>query len=136
MPQRPYIHLLRGFLVACVLVFPARADFQLCNKSDHTAVVAIGYKSGADWTSEGWWRIKPQGCRVLIKGSLRTQHYLIHAAQEGVDGDWDGAYRLCVKPKNFKIRGRQDCHKRKLGEALFFAIDTGKELTFVYHLSD
>ncbi|MFN8946114.1 MAG: DUF1036 domain-containing protein [Alphaproteobacteria bacterium] len=136
MSQRLYQNLLRGLLVACVLSFPARAEFELCNKSDHTAVVAIGYKSSKDWVSEGWWRIKPRACRVLIAGPLRTRYVLVHAAQEGVDGDWDGAYRLCVKPKNFKIRGRQDCRKRKLGEARFFAVDTGSALTMVYNLSD
>lgn len=134
--HRLHKNLLRGLLVACAMALPARADFQLCNKSDHTAVVAIGYNSGKDWVSEGWWRVKPHACRVLVRGPLRTRYLLVHAAQEGVDGDWDGAYRLCVQPGNFKIRGRQGCRKRKLGEARFFAVDTGKALTMVYHLSD
>ena len=128
--------LLGGLTLPMLLAVPAHADFALCNKSAHTAVVAIGFKGKTDWVSEGWWRIKPNACRTLLTGPLRTRYYFIHAAQEGVDGDWDGPYMFCVQAKNFSIKGRKDCRKRKLGEARFFAVDTGKELTWVQNVSD
>jgi uncharacterized membrane protein len=123
---------------ACLLAtaLPALADFTVCNKTRHTAVVAIGFKAGDEWASEGWWRVKPQACRNILKGKLKTRYYFLHAAQEGVDGDWDGMRTFCVKAKNFSIRGRKDCRQRKLGKARFFTVDTEKELTWVQNLSD
>lgn len=122
--------------VLLLVVRPAQADFAVCNKSSNGAVVAIAYKRDGDWRSEGWWRVRPKQCRTIIRGPLRSQIYYLHAAHEGVDGDWDGNKWFCVKSRNFSLKGRQDCRQRGLGHAGFFEIDTGKKLTWVQNLSD
>ena len=115
---------------------PARADFAVCNKSQNAAVVAIAFKRGGDWHSEGWWRVQPQQCRTMIKGPLKSRIYYLHAAHQGVDGDWDGSKWFCVRQGNFSLRGRTDCRQRGLGHAGFFEVDTGRKLTWVQNLSD
>jgi uncharacterized membrane protein len=125
-----------ALMASMLAAWPAAADFNVCNKSAHGALVAIAFKSQGEWASEGWWRIAPRQCRTILRGPLTTQVYYLHAAHEGVDGDWDGKKWFCVRSKNFSLKGRKNCQKRGLGEAGFFAVDTGKELTWVQNLSD
>ncbi len=41
---------------------PAEAAFNVCNKTELTTRVSLGRFDGTNWTSEGWWTIKPQTC--------------------------------------------------------------------------
>src|SRR5688572_8650382 len=43
---------------------------RLCNKTTSRVGVAIGYKEGRRWTTEGWWNIAAQGCETLMAGPL------------------------------------------------------------------
>ena len=135
-PLGPSLTALFAFLASMLAAWPAAAEFNVCNKSAHRAVVAIAFMNQGEWTSEGWWRIAPRQCRTILRGPLTTRVYYLHAAHEGVDGDWDGRKWFCVRSKNFSLKGRKNCRQRGLGEAGFFAVDTGKELTWVQNLSD
>lgn len=130
-------------VTAALLVFAclfgasmARADFRVCNKTQHDAIIAIGLLKGKNWVSEGWWRIKPSRCKQIVKGRLKARYYYLRAVHVGVEGDWDGNRSFCVTAKNFSIKGREDCLKRGYGQAGFFEVDTGKKLTWVQNISD
>jgi uncharacterized membrane protein len=52
----------------------ARAELKFCN---HT----IGFSSpdSGQWTSEGWWTIDPNQCKVPIGGVLKARYYYYYA---------------------------------------------------------
>lgn len=131
----------RARILAAVALFlaasaGARAEFSVCNKTQHPALVAFGLQRGATWGSEGWWRIEPQQCKVILKGNLRSRYYYLRAIHVGVEGEWEGNRYFCVAAKNFSIKGRKDCIKRGYGQSGFFEVDTGAKLTWVQNLSD
>jgi uncharacterized membrane protein len=130
-------------LLACALALaglavasPARADFTVCNKTQHPAMVAIGYLREGTWSSAGWWRVKAQGCTLVLRGTLKSRYFYLRGIHVGVEGNWDGNRYFCVATKNFTIMGRKDCVKRGYSVAGFFEVDTGQELTWVQNLSD
>lgn len=123
-------------LAAMTIVAPARADFSVCNKTSHAALVAIGYQRDGTWNSAGWWRVNPQGCTLILRGVLKSRYFYLRSIHLGVEGNWDGNRYFCVSAKNFTIKGRKDCVKRGFSVAGFFEVDTGKELTWVQNLSD
>lgn len=57
----------------------AAADLKLCNSSTSRIGVAIGYQDGDGWTTEGWWTIASQTCETLLKGTLSSRYYYVHA---------------------------------------------------------
>jgi uncharacterized membrane protein len=124
-------------LIASVLCAPsAKADFKVCNKTQHDAIIAIGLLKGKGWVSEGWWRIKPTQCKQIVQGPLKARYYYLRAIHVGVEGNWDGNRSFCVAARNFSIKGRKDCIKRGYGQAGFFEVDTGNKLTWVQNISD
>ena len=128
----PCVIVLAGLAAAA----PARADFSVCNKTSHTALVAIGYQRDGTWSSAGWWRVNPQACTLILRGVLKSRYFYLRSIHLGVEGNWDGNRYFCVSAKNFTIKGRKDCVKRGFPVAGFFEVDTGKELTWVQNLSD
>jgi uncharacterized membrane protein len=125
-----------SLILACFPIAEARADFKVCNRTAHTAVLAIGLQKRSNWVSEGWWRVKPQKCRTLVKGPLKARYYYLLAVHEGVDGFWEGFQQFCVSSKNFSIKGRENCRKRGYERIGFFEVDTANKLTWVQNLSD
>jgi uncharacterized membrane protein len=121
---------------ACFPIAEARADFKVCNRTAHTAVLAIGLQKRSSWVSEGWWRVKPQKCRTLVQGPLKARYYYLLAVHEGVDGYWEGSRPFCVSSKNFSVKGRENCRKRGYERIGFFEVDTANKLTWVQNLSD
>jgi uncharacterized membrane protein len=118
------------------LAAPAQAKFAVCNKTEHTLAIAIGFMRGGEWVSEGWWRVEPKTCTDVLRGALQARYYYLRGVHLGVDGAWDGNRRFCVKAQNFSIKGRDNCKKRGYGEAGFFEIDTGDYRDWVLNLSD
>ena len=123
-------------LASLVGASTAQADFKVCNKTQHDAIISIGLLKGKGWASEGWWRIKPRQCIPIVKGPLKARYYYLRAVHVGVEGDWDGNRHFCVAAKNFSIKGRQDCLKRGYGQAGFFEVDTRNRITWVQNISD
>src|SRR5260370_35900822 len=81
--------LLRGIVLALPLwafATPAAADFGLCNNTASRVGIAIGYKDGAGWTTEGWWNLAARSCDTLLKGALVARVYYIY----GIDDDRGG----------------------------------------------
>ncbi|HRD79071.1 MAG TPA: DUF1036 domain-containing protein [Hyphomicrobiaceae bacterium] len=126
-----------GALVAAtVMAWPALADLKLCNASSSRVGVAIGYQDSKGWATEGWWNIAPQTCETLLKGTLSSRYYYIHAIDYDRGGEWGGGSFMCTAEKVFLIRGVQDCSKRGMKRTGFFEVDTGEAKDWTVRLTD
>jgi uncharacterized membrane protein len=104
----------------------AQADFRMCNNTSNRVSIALAYTDGQNWTSEGWWNLKPSDCDILLRGALAAQFYYVYAMDER-GGEWKGKAFMCTSDREFKIDGRQDCFVRGFDRTGFFEIDTGKD---------
>ena len=133
----------RPALVAAALSFialaaatPAKADLRLCNKTDGTISVAIGYKAADGWRSEGWWNIGGSKCGTLLTGALASRYYYLYAVDYDRGGEWSGRSFMCTQEKTFTIKGIEDCLKRGFERTGFFEIDTGEQRTWTVQLTE
>jgi uncharacterized membrane protein len=110
---------------SALFVSDARAGLEICNNTGVNASVAIGYKSGNDWMSEGWWNVAATACKEVVSGDLKQRYYYI--APRG-DTDFEGAfdYSFCTQDQSFTITGDEDCEKRGFKREKFFQVDTGE----------
>ncbi len=104
----------------------ARADFRICNNSASRISISLSYTDGTNWTTEGWWNLKPNACEPLLRGPLAAQYYYVYAMDEQ-GGEWKGKAFMCTLDREFKIDGREDCYARGYDRTGFFEIDTGKD---------
>lgn len=122
--------------VLCAAPVAAFADLEICNDTETRKTVAVGYKSGAEWASEGWWNLKPGQCATPVSGDLTHRYYYLLAKANG----WtfaDGNIVFCTTPRAFTIVGDADCAERGYDTGRFRQIDTGKTAkTFRVALSD
>ncbi|SFU12699.1 Uncharacterized membrane protein [Pseudovibrio denitrificans] len=114
----------------------AKADFRACNKTESTVNIAIGYRDGADWITEGWWTIDKNACDTLVSGDLASRYYYLYAVQTDQNGEWDGKAYMCVRQKKFTIRGIEDCVARGYERTGFFEIDTGEQSSWTVQLTE
>ena len=96
----------------------------------------IGYQDGKQWTTEGWWNIASQTCETLLKGTLSSQYYYVHAVDYDRGGEWAGTNQMCTTDKSFTIRGTQDCQKRGYKRTGFFEVDTNDAKDWTIRLTD
>lgn len=115
-------------------VVPAFAGLEICNRMHRPASVAIGYKSGGDWVSEGWWNINPRDCKTVVTGDLEQRYYYYHDADSGFVGE---GYHFCTEDGVFTIWGGENCAERGYDRLNFRLIDTGATATaFTFTLWD
>ncbi|MDD7911857.1 DUF1036 domain-containing protein [Pseudovibrio exalbescens] len=130
---------LKAVLLGAILfVFapPAFADLRLCNKTDDTVSIAIGYRDSSEWVTEGWWNLSKNSCETLVPGDLQSRYYYIYAAENDKIGEWGGQAFMCVRQKEFTIRGIEDCVARGYERAGFFEIDTGEQSSWTVQLTE
>jgi uncharacterized membrane protein len=123
---------LMGFAAMIVAGLPVIADagLEICNDTDARQTVAVGYQSGDDWISEGWWNLDAGTCGVVIGGDLENRYYYLLAQSKG----WsftDENIIFCTTPDAFTITGDADCEGRGYQTGRFARIDTGK--TALHH---
>jgi uncharacterized membrane protein len=131
--------LLRLALLAAGLVglsAPALADLRMCNTTASRIGVAIGYRDGQGWVTEGWWNIAPRGCETLLRGTLAARFYYVHAVDYDKGGEWTGKSVMCTRNKEFTIRGITDCLARGYDRDGFFEVDTGEQKSWTIQLTD
>lgn len=114
----------------------ARADFRVCNSTQNTVGVAIGYRAKAGWMTEGWWHIDASSCKTLIEGPLTSRYYYLYAEDAQGGGRWDGKVNMCVAEKEFRITGVQDCFARGFQRSGFQEYDTGEQSSWMVQLTD
>ena len=126
-----------AIVVLCLVIgAPAAfAELRICNKTSNTLWIAVGYNSGSEWASAGWWKAVPQGCATVISESLRGRYYYIHAYDDDEPRNyWTGDHVFCTKQEKFTIYGDQSCASRGYSSTKFFQIDTGGRSDWVHEL--
>ena len=130
---------LRAALLAVALVLlasPAWADFRLCNNTGGRVGIALGYKDGDGWITEGWWNLAPRSCETLLRGGLVARFYYIYAIDYDRGGEWSGQAFMCTRDKEFTIRGTEDCLARGYDRTGFFEVDTGEQRAWTVQLTE
>ncbi len=122
---------MKSFGIAAVLALvslvpgTARAGLEICNNTQVRQTVAIGYKSGDDWVSEGWWNIDANDCKTLVGGDLKQRFYYFLAKSSGWNFT-DENIAFCTASEVFTIIGDENCTERGYDKGYFSKIDTGK----------
>ena len=114
----------------------AHADFRLCNNTTSKVGVAVGYKDGEGWATEGWWNVSARGCETLLRGELAARFYYIYAVDYERGGEWSGQAFMCTRDKEFTIRGTENCLARGFDRTGFFEVDTGEQRSWTVQLTD
>lgn len=119
---------------------PAAADLRVCNGTDSSVGVAVGYQEDDELVSEGWWNLSPQGtpsdCATVIMGPLQSRAYYVYAIDYTLGGEWAGDVFMCTRDQEFTIRGVEDCVARGYDRAGFVEIDTGGRTVHNVQLTD
>jgi uncharacterized membrane protein len=115
---------------------PAQADFRLCNNTTSRVGVAIGYKGGKGWTTEGWWNLPSNTCETLLKGNLVARYYYVYAIDYDRGGEWMGHAYMCTREKEFTIHGINNCLARGYDRTGFFEVDTGQQRAWTVQLTE
>jgi uncharacterized membrane protein len=124
--------------ILCVVAAPApaSADFRLCNNTASRVGVAVGYKDGDGWTTEGWWNLPARSCETVLKGNLVARFYYVYAVDYDRGGEWIGQAFMCTRDKEFTIRGISDCLARGFDRTGFFEVDTAEQKTWTVQLTE
>ncbi len=115
--------------VGMALPTAARAELKFCNHTKEQVALAVGFSSpdSKQWTSEGWWTIDPNDCKVPIGGVLKARYYYYYA--DSGSNKWDGDYIFCTKDEKFTIEGDKDCKSRGYVPEGFRELDVGESTT-------
>ena len=125
-----------GASAAVVGATAASADFRLCNNTGSRVGIAMGYKDGDGWITEGWWNLSSRTCETLLRGNLVARFYYIYAVDYDRGGEWSGKAFMCTRDKEFTIRGTDDCLARGFEKTGFFEVDTGEQRTCTVQLTE
>ncbi len=125
-----------GFLIFLASAGPAAADFRLCNNTSSRVGIAVGYKDGQGWTTEGWWNLPARSCETVLKGNLVARYYYVYAIDYDRGGEWMGQAYMCTRDKEFTIRGIGDCLARGYDRTGFFEVDTGEQRAWTVQLTE
>ncbi len=106
----------------------AGGGLSICNETDNVQEVSIGYQRGADWISEGWWRIEQGDCAKVLADAL-TQQYYYYRAEIGGGGFDGGGYFFCTQTQAYEIVGDTDCEARGYDREDFAEINVGSGTT-------
>lgn len=109
---------------------------RLCNKTLSRVGVAVGYKEGRRWTTEGWWNVDASTCETLMAGALVSRFYYVYAIDYDEGGVWGGKAAMCTRDKMFTIHGIEDCVARGFERKGFFEVDTGEQRSWTVQLTE
>lgn len=104
------------FISAIGFALSAHARLEICNQTDLTLLVTVGYDTQEDKTvTEGWWKIFPGFCEVPVDVAMLKGNYYVHAESNPrstmpIDefGFGDDA-ALCVQANDFRIPDNKAC---------------------------
>lgn len=120
-------------LAATCFASTAAADFVVCNESGYDVSVAIGYSSGGQWVSEGWWNAANDECVTPISGALQLQYYYLRVTSNDVDFPMEN-HTFCTVSDAFTITGDLNCEARGFQTSTFVEVDTGDATEYVFPL--
>ncbi|MBV9043549.1 MAG: DUF1036 domain-containing protein [Alphaproteobacteria bacterium] len=131
--------MLTRWIAACVLALccafapasPASASMTVCNRTSYVLYTALGAASKSDIAAQGWSRVAPGGCAVVLNKDLTAAAYYLYArssqAHSGTPRAWGGGMNLCVKDTNFASRDAltaRDCQSDDFFQLPFAQVDT------------
>ena len=113
---------MRIFLTALLLaiasfISPARADFEVCNRTSFVIEAAVGIEEQNVTATRGWFRVDPGACRTVLRGDLGSDRLFVHARTHAVYGSVKPLHasetELCVGEGEFLIAGARRCSGEK-----------------------
>jgi uncharacterized membrane protein len=125
-----------GLFLSLFGITIAHAELRICNTTSSRVGIAIGYRDAQGWATEGWWNLTPKGCETLLKGKLAARFYYIHAVDYDKGGEWGGKSLMCVRDREFSVRGTDNCLSRGFDRAGFFEVDTGEQYGWTIQLTE
>nr|WP_311274655.1 DUF1036 domain-containing protein [Methylobacterium sp. WCS2018Hpa-22] len=108
----------------------------MCNQTGSKVGIALGYRDGQGWVTEGWWDVAPKGCETLLRGALASRFYYVFAVDYTRGGEWNGRSLMCTKDAEFTIHGVEDCLARGFDRNGFYEVDTGEQKSWTIQLTD
>lgn len=124
------------FILLFFFTTPALADLKVCNDTDNTSGVAVGFIDNNEWVSEGWWHISPSDCSTVIEGDVQHKDYYLFAEDQETREIWAGEIYLCTSNIEFKIRGNNNCYVRGFEKSGFFKINTNNNTNWQVRLKE
>ncbi|HEX4302615.1 MAG TPA: DUF1036 domain-containing protein [Rhizomicrobium sp.] len=125
------------------LASPAQAAMTVCNRTSYVQYVAAAAAVNGDALSQGWTRVAPGSCHVVLPGDLTASTYYLYAkssqAHAGAARAWGGAVNICVKDTNFTARNRLSalsCDSDDFFQLPFAVVDTHRLKSWTATLSE
>lgn len=92
----------------------AATGWSVCNQTSMIIETATGRPSGSDVIVEGWTRIRPGECRVVLPAPLQPGPHFLYGrssrAHRGGIREWTGEYNYCVDAQgSFSVESPPDC---------------------------
>jgi uncharacterized membrane protein len=113
------------------LAVPASASLKVCNRTSYVLYAATANDAHTGINSQGWARVAPGGCRVVLPADLTAPAYYIYArssqAHSGPSHAWGGQRQVCVKDTNFATQNAftsHDCLSDDFYQLPFASVDT------------
>jgi uncharacterized membrane protein len=104
---------------------------QACNRTSYVLYAATGTATGTNIASQGWTRIAPGGCKIVVSNDLTAPAYYIYArssqAYSGPSRGWGGSMPVCVKDTNYSSLDGQTvshCQSDDYFQLPFAQVDT------------
>lgn len=134
----PAILFVLASAAGAMTLFPseARADLRVCNQTQNTISIALGYRAESGWQSEGWWVANPEACATVYQGPLDARYYYLYAVDDIGGGAWDGSVFMCTQDSSFTIFGVEDCLARGYERTGFFELDTEDKIDWTLQLTE
>ncbi len=95
------------------------SGWSVCNTSSYLIQTAIAYSGQEGVRVQGWMRIYPGSCRIVLPGPIAPGLHYLYAqsvpAHRGGRREWQGAKPLCVEPEaDFTLEASDNCPVRGL----------------------
>ncbi len=93
----------------------ATADgWTVCNQTSRIIETATGRPSGSNVIVEGWRRVRPGECRVIMQAPLQKGPHFLYGrssrAHRGGTTEWTGDYQFCVDAQgSFSVESPPNC---------------------------
>jgi uncharacterized membrane protein len=124
------ISVVAGFLTLGVTGLwptPSRADYQFCNHTSYVLEAAIAHQDLAIWQIQGWFRIDPGDCTVVLSGPVDDGPYFVyaqsHRAHAGAQKEFSGSMPFCTVAEDFLIEDRRFCALRGYDSRDFYKVE-------------
>jgi uncharacterized membrane protein len=128
-------------LATAIVALPGRAGAQLnvCNRTDESINVAVGYPQKDEtsgrvvWMSRGWYTAAPRSCVTPIAGSLPARTYYVRG--ESSTSTWGQDASFCTSRNAYEIQDRADCAASGFTSQSFARVDVGSEVSYTFNLT-